>query len=89
MILRRNNGIKLDSLGLHIPGVSSLGVPGGAMLADQITLSQPGGTDYAYLITTGTPGFSELPTALIWNVLRRNRLSISDGPWCVFAQFGR
>ena len=23
-----------------------------------------GGTDYAHLITTGTPGFSDLPTAL-------------------------
>ena len=33
-------------------------VPGGArgaILADQLTLSQPVGTDYAYLITTGTP----------------------------------
>ena len=43
-------------------------VPGGAggaqILADQLTLSQPGGTDYAYLITTGTPGFSDFPTAL-------------------------
>ena len=26
--------------------------------------SQPGGTDYAHLINTGTPGFSNLPTAL-------------------------
>ena len=25
---------------------------------------QPGGTDYAHLITTGTPGFSDPPTAL-------------------------
>ena len=50
------------------PGVSSLGVPGlpwhPQILADQLTLSQPGGTDYAHLITTGTPGFSDLPTAL-------------------------
>jgi hypothetical protein len=35
------------------------------ILADQLTLFQPGGTDYAHLITTGTPGFSDLPTALI------------------------
>ena len=34
-------------------------------MADQLTLSQPGGTDYAHLITTGTPGFSDLPTALL------------------------
>ena len=34
-------------------------------LADQLTLFQPGGTDYAHLITTGTPGFSDLPTALL------------------------
>ena len=33
-------------------------------LAATLTLSQPGGTDYAHLITTGTPGFSDLPTAL-------------------------
>ena len=35
-----------------------------AMAPDQLTLFQPGGTDYAHLITTGTPGFSDLPTAL-------------------------
>ena len=34
------------------------------ILADRLTLSQLGGTDYVYLITTGTPGFSNLPTAL-------------------------
>ena len=37
------------------------------ILADQLTLFQPGGTDYAHLITTGTPGFSDLPTALEWH----------------------
>ena len=50
---------------LHRP---SLGVPGvrwqTQILADQFTLFQPGGTDYAHLITTGTPRFSDLPTAL-------------------------
>ena len=62
---------------LHIanPGLSSLGVPGGPwhtqILADQLTLFQPGGTDYAHLITTGTPEFSDLPTALRW---RHNNL---------------
>ena len=49
-------------------GPSSLGVPGvpwhTQYFADQLTLFQPGGTDYAHLITTGTPGFSDLPTAL-------------------------
>ena len=49
-------------------GLSSLGVPGVArhtqILADQLTLFQPGRTDYAHLITTGTPRFSDLPTAL-------------------------
>ena len=49
-------------------GLSSLGVPGvpwhTQILADQLTLFQPGGTDYAHLITTGTPVFSDLPTAL-------------------------
>ena len=45
-------------------GVSSMGVHP-QILADQLTLSQPGGTDYAHLITTGTPGFSDLPTALL------------------------
>ena len=33
--------------------------------------------------------FGSIVASGIWNVLRRNRLSISDGPWCVFAQFGR
>ena len=33
-------------------------------LADQLTLSQLGGADYAHHINTGTPGFSDLPTAL-------------------------
>ena len=49
-------------------GLSSLDVPGvpwhTQILADQLTLFQPGGTDYVHLITTGTPIFSDLPTAL-------------------------
>ena len=44
-------------------GLSYLGVPT-RILADQLTLFLPGGTDYAHLITIGTPGFSDLPTAL-------------------------
>ena len=28
-------------------------------------ISQPEGADYAHHITTGTPGFSDLPTALL------------------------
>ena len=35
------------------------------ILADQLTLFQSWGTDYAHLITTGTPGFTDLPTALV------------------------
>ena len=34
------------------------------MAHPDLTLFQPGGTDYVHLITTGTPGFSDLPTAL-------------------------
>ena len=34
------------------------------ILADQLTLSQQGGADYTHHIITGTPGFSDLPTAL-------------------------
>ena len=46
-----------------------LGVPWHAqILADQLTLFQPGVTDYAHLITTGTPRFSDLPTAL-WYIV--------------------
>ena len=45
-----------------------MGVPGvpwhTQILADHLTLSQPGGKDYVHLNTTGTPGFSDLPTAL-------------------------
>ena len=55
----------------YITGLSSLGVLGvpwhPQILADQLTLSQPGGEDYAHCITTGTPGFSDLPTALYEN----------------------
>ena len=53
---------------IYSSGLSSLGVPSVPwhthILADQLTLFQPGGTDFAHLITTGTPGFSDLPTAL-------------------------
>ena len=56
-------------------GLSSLGVPGvpwhTQILADQVTLFQPGGTDYPHLITTGTPGFSDLPMALLLSELAR------------------
>ena len=43
------------------------------ILADQLTLFQPGGTDYAHLITTGTPGFSDLPTAPILRINETNK----------------
>ena len=50
-------------------GLSSPGVPGvpwhTQILVYQLTLFQPVVTDYAYLITNCTPGFSDLPTALI------------------------
>ena len=50
---------------LSLAGLSSLGVPGvpwhTQILEDQF---KQGGTDYAHLITTGTPGFSDFPTAL-------------------------
>ena len=53
---------------LLLAEVSSLGVPAvpwhTQILADQLTLSQSGGVDYAHQITSGTPGFSDLPTAL-------------------------
>ena len=43
-------------------------------LADQLTLFQPGGTDYAHLIITGTPGFSDLPTALNYLSIKAKRI---------------
>ena len=53
---------------LQNSGLLSLGVPvvpwHTQIFADQLILFQPRGTDYAHLITTGTPGFSDLPTAL-------------------------
>ena len=55
-----------------VPGCAgcATGVPWHTqILADQLTLFQPGGTDYAYLITTGTPWFSDLPTALLMGQL--------------------
>ena len=58
-----------------VTGLSSLGVPGvpwhTQILADQLTLFQPGGTDYAHLITTGTPRFSDLPTALYFKFIQQ------------------
>ena len=52
----------------YITRVLSPGVPGvpwnPQILADQLTLSKPGGADYVHHINTGTPGFSDLPTAL-------------------------
>ena len=38
----------------------------GLYCAGLLTLSQPEGADYAHHITTGTPGWSDLPTALLW-----------------------
>ena len=39
------------------------------ILADQLSLSQ--GKDYAHQITNGTPGFSDLPTALNFGTHRK------------------
>ena len=51
------------------PGLSSLGVPRvpwhPQILAPQLTLFQPGWIVYAHHIITGTPGFLDLPTALM------------------------
>ena len=57
-------------------------VPGGVggALADPLTLTQPGGIDYAHLITTDTPGFSDLPTALVRDLLDLSLLLIFDTP---------
>ena len=58
-----------------MPGVP--GVPWHTqILVDQLTLFQPGGTDYAHLITTGTPGFSDLPTALLLPLRERGASNI-------------
>ena len=46
------------AVGARGAGVSYFGT-------DQLTLSQPRGTYFAHHIITGTPGFSDLPTALI------------------------
>ena len=44
------------------------------ILADQLNLFQPGLTDYAHLIITGKPGFSDLPMALIFRLVRKSNL---------------
>ena len=63
-----DNYISLD----YYAGLSSLGVPEVPwlcqILADQLTLSLPGGSDYANHITTGTSRFSDLSTALLWQL---------------------
>ena len=65
-----NRGASILYFNYKYAGVLSLEVPGvpwhPQILADQLILSQPGGTDYAHLITTSTPGFSDLPTVLVW-----------------------
>ena len=45
-------------------------------MADQLTLSQPGGADYAPHISTGTPGFSDLPTALYTTVVQCSAMQV-------------
>jgi hypothetical protein len=54
--------VKIERKTEHVPGLSSLGVPGvlwnPQILSNQLTLSQPGRADYAHHISTGTPGFS-------------------------------
>ena len=47
----------------------------GQILADQLTLSEPGGADYAHHINTGSPGFSDLPTALSYKSLMQQSAS--------------
>ena len=71
MLIFEKKPLLTNTLNLSSTGLSSLGVPGvpgvpwhTQILKDQLTLFQPGGTNYAHLITTGTPGFSDLPTAL-------------------------
>ena len=64
---------------MPVPGLSSLGVPGvpwhPQIMEDQLTLSQLGGEDYAHHINTGTPGISDLPTALsAWQIVNRYQL---------------
>ena len=49
------------ALMFYSAGLSSLGVPDFGRSVNPIST---GGTDYAQLITTGTPGFSDPPTAL-------------------------
>ena len=74
----------------HLWGLGVPGVPWHTqILADQLTQFQPGGTDYAHLIPTGTPGISDLPTALHFlqqsgsNSFNNSRLKVPDGrpPW--------
>ena len=45
------------------------------------------GTDYAHLITTGTPGFSDLPTALSYKKQPVKKFfgRILDLAWLIFA----
>ena len=49
------------------------------ILADQLTLFQPGGTDYAHLTTTGTPGFSDLPTAMLCQASGKRTTQFLEG----------
>ena len=67
-----------SSLSMMLQECRPLGMPG-VPLAYQLTLSQLGGADYAHLITTGTPGFSDLPTALRGTCHLKIHLKIIEG----------
>ena len=68
------HGFSTVSLQYYSRGV----VPGGAGVAmappdfgRSVNPISTRGTDYAHLISTGTPGFSDLPTAL-WSKLKKS-----------------
>ena len=67
-----------------------MGVPGvpwhTQILADHLTLSQPGGKDYVHLNTTGTPGFSDLPTALC-SIVCNQIQTLTGVSYCTFMFF--
>ena len=56
--------MKIFSLRPVVPGCAGCPMAHPDFGRSVLTLFQPGGTDYAHRITTGTPGFSDLPTAL-------------------------
>ena len=59
--------------------MSSLGAPPDFGRSVNPISTRGGGTDYAHLTTTGTPGFSDLPTAMLCQASGKRTTQFLEG----------